>query len=289
MKKYLKLIRVKHYIKNLLILFPVVFSGKLFEVETIKAILLAFLSFSFAASTVYIINDIKDKEKDKLHEKKKNRPIASGKISVKKAIICALILIMLSIICNYFANPENFLIHYLFVIAYLVINIAYSFGLKNIPLIDIAILASGFLIRVLYGAAIVDIQVSNWLYLTVLAAAFYLGLGKRRNEIIKVGKNSRPVLQYYTKEFLDKNMYMCLGIAIIFYSLWATDDLNVVKSNNLLIWTVPLIMLILMKYSMNIENDSYGDPVDVVMHDKWLLGMLLIYAIIIVAIIYFGG
>lgn len=84
-------------------------------------------------------------------------------------------------------------------------------------------------------------------------------------------------------------MYMCLGISIIFYALWATDELNVIRSNNLLIWTVPLIMLILMKYSMNIENDSYGDPVDVVMHDKWLLGMLLIYAIIIVAIIYFGG
>lgn len=196
MKKYFKLIRIKHYIKNLLILFPVIFSGELFKIATIRSILLAFLSFSFAASVVYIINDIKDKEKDRLHEKKKNRPIASGQISVKNAIICAIILIMLSIICNYFASPKGFLINYLFVIAYLIINIAYSFGLKNIPLIDITILASGFLIRLFYGAAIVNIQVSNWLYLTVLAVAFYLGLGKRRNEILNVGKDSRPVLQY---------------------------------------------------------------------------------------------
>lgn len=289
MRDYLKLIRVKHYIKNLLIFFPIVFSGNLFDAKELMSIIFAFLAFSFAASIVYIINDIRDKEKDKLHEKKKNRPIASGRISIRNAILCAVVLFILSFLCQFLATGKIITFSYLFVVIYLIINILYSLGLKDYPLVDIAILASGFLIRVLYGASVIHVEVSNWLYLTVLSAAFYLGLGKRRNEIIKVGKNSRPVLKYYTKEFLDKNMYMCLGIAIIFYALWTTDAVNVIKTNNMLIWTVPLVILILMKYSMNIENDSYGDPVDIVIHDKLLLALLLVYAVILISIVYCGA
>lgn len=281
MKNYLKLIRVKHYLKNLLIFFPLFFSNNLFNTNLFIKTILAFLSFCFACSIVYIINDIKDKEKDKLHEKKKNRPIASGKISIKKAYIVILLLTILSIIC-FLMSKINIKIS-IFIIVYILINILYSFGLKNIPLLDITILVSGFLIRVLYGGAVIDVEISNWLYLTVISMAFYLVIGKRRNEITNSGKETRKVLKYYTKEFLDKNMYMCLSLAIIFYSLW-TMDYN--SGNSLLTWTVPIVILICMKYSMTIEIGGDGDPTEVVYSDKMLLFLIALYGLSLISFIY---
>ena len=268
-----------------LIFLPLIFSKNLGNVNLLLKVILAFLAFNFAASFVYIINDIKDVEKDKLHEKKKNRPIASGRISIKKATLFSIIILLCSFLFNYLALKKLDL-SYLYIILYIVINILYSFGLKNIPLVDIVILVTGFVIRVFYGANIINVDVSNWLYLTIISGSFYLGLGKRRNEIKRVGKDSREVLKYYTQSFLDKNMYMCLAISIVFYSLW-TVDMNVLGKNNLLIWTVPLVILILMRYSMNIENDSLGDPVDVILEDKILIGLVLIYVLFTMAILYF--
>lgn len=286
MKKYLKLMRIKHYLKNLLIFAPLIFSGQALNQNSLKSSIIGFISFSLIASVVYIINDIKDKEKDRLHEKKKLRPIASGEICVKNATILAIVLLLVSFLLNQFISPFPNHYSYLYIIIYFLINIAYSFGLKNVPLIDIAILVSGFLIRVLYGASIVGVIISNWLYLTVISISFYLSLGKRRNEIIKSGSKSRDVLKYYTKEFLDKNMYMCLALAIVFYSLWCVDPTTIIKTGNYIIWSVPLVILICMKYSMNVEMDGYGDPVDVVFEDKFLIFLILSYGIFIMSLIY---
>lgn len=288
MKNYIKLMRPKHYIKNFLIFFPVVFSGNLFDYNYLVSVSLGFIAFCLSASIVYIINDIKDKEKDKLHEKKKNRPIASGKVSIKNAILLTIFLFFASLGTNIWATGEVAHLSYLYILVYIIINIAYSFGLKNMPLVDVTILVSGFFIRVLYGASISGISVSNWLYLTIISAAFYLGLGKRRNEIQKSGSQAREVLKYYSKEFLDKNMYMCLSLTIVFYALWTVDPANVLKTGNLLIWTVPIVILILMRYSMNVENDSFGDPVDVVLEDKILLAIIILYGIAVMGIIYLG-
>lgn len=287
MKNYIKLMRPKHYIKNVLIFFPLVFSGNFFQKESLISCIMCFFAFCLSASIAYIINDIKDKEKDKLHEKKKDRPIASGKVSVKNAIVLAILLFFLSYFFQVLASSKLLDFSYLYLLLYIILNIGYSLGLKNVPLLDVAILVSGFLIRVLYGASIVDVEISNWLYLTVISAAFYLGFGKRRNEIKKVGNKSREVLKYYNKDFLDKNMYMCLALTIVFYALWTVDPINVAKASNMLVWTVPFIMLILMKYSMNIENDSFGDPVNVVLEDKALTIIIILYGITVMSLIYF--
>ncbi len=282
--KYLKLMRVKHYIKNFLIFLPLIFSKNLFSSNLLLKTIFAFLSFSFISSVVYIINDIKDKEKDKLHEKKKNRPIASGQVSIKEALVLSFILFILSLLFNFLAIYKIINMNLFYLLLYLIINIMYSFGLKDVPFLDIAILVSGFLIRILYGASIIDVQVSSWLYLTIMSGAFYLGLGKRRNEIQKNGQNSRKVLNYYNENFLDKNMYMCLTMAIIFYSLWVVGESD--SANNLLLWTIPLVILIFMKYNMDIESDSFGDPVEVVYGDKTILTLISLYAILIMIIIY---
>lgn len=281
---YIKLMRPKHYMKNFLVFLPLLFSGNFFDKSNIITCLLGFVCFSFLASTIYIINDIRDKDKDKKHKTKCNRPIASGKISVKNAIIFdILLIIIIAFVCMF--GKFN-LLSICLVILYFIINLVYSFGAKNVPILDIVILVSGFFIRVLFGATLLNITVSNWLYLTVIAISFYLGLGKRRNEIIKSGAKSRKVLEYYNKDFLDKNMYMCLTMAIVFYSLWTTDSAVVLKNNNLLIWTVPIVIIIAMKYSMNIEGNSDGDPVEVIMKDKILILLGLIYVISLFVILY---
>lgn len=281
---YIKLMRPKHYIKNFLVFLPLLFSGMFFDKNNILTCLLGFICFSLLASTIYIINDIKDKDKDKMHKTKCNRPIASGKVSVKNAIILDILLITIIVLICILGNFNALSIS--LALLYFILNLIYSFGAKNIPILDIIILVSGFFIRVLFGATLLNITVSNWLYLTVIAISFYLGLGKRRNEIIKSGVNYRKVLKYYNKDFLDKNMYMCLTMTIVFYSLWTTDSVIVLKNNNLLIWTVPLIIIIAMKYSMNIEGDSDGDPVEVIMKDKVLIVLGLIYMISLFVILY---
>lgn len=285
-KNYFKLLRVNHYLKNFLVLFPLVFSSELLNLSKLKTTVLGFIAFCLTASIVYIINDLKDIENDKKHPVKKNRPFASGKVSKVEGIIILIVLTLLVLGISYFIGFENW-IALLLLGVYLLLNVFYSFGLKNIPIVDIVILVSGFLIRVVYGAQIIDLTVSNWMYLTVISASFYMGLGKRRNEIIKQGDKSRKVLKYYTKEFLDKNMYVFLGLCIVFYALWAVDPTTINKlGNNLMIWTVPFIMVILMKYSLNVEGNSFGDPVDVILHDKSLLAIGAIYALSMFGIIY---
>lgn len=288
MKKYLKLMRIHHYMKNGLIFTPLIFSGSLFNKHLLVNSLLGFLAFSLIASAIYIINDIQDVEQDRLHPTKCKRPLAANEISLTNAKVLAVVLIVVAIGINYFI-AGNAIVAWVSLILYLVLNLAYSNGLKNLPIIDVAILVSGFVFRVLYGAGITEIEISNWLYLTVIAMSFYLGLGKRRNELIKQKNVSRKVLKYYNQGFLDKNMYMSLALTIAFYSLWTVDPVTIARlSNDYLVWTVPLVILICMKYSLNIEGDSDGDPVEVIIKDKTLMGMVALFVFITLGIIYIG-
>lgn len=285
MREYLKLLRVHHYIKNFLIFGALACSGNFFCKDKLITTILGFISFCLISSVIYIINDINDIEKDKLHPTKKNRPLASGEISKFNGIITAIIIATAGIIFNLsiFKISSSLLL-----LLYFVLNLGYSLGLKNIPIIDITILVSGFLIRVLYGAWITNIDISNWLYLTVIAASFYFALGKRRNELKKLkGAKTRKVLESYSEQFLDKNMYMCLTLTNAFYALWSMDKTTIAHyGNEYLIFTVPIVLLITMKYSMNIEGDSDGDPVEVLIHDKILILLCLVFIITMFAILY---
>ena len=273
--KYFKLMRVKHYLKNFLVFFPIIFSKNFLNFNILVKSIIGFIAFSLVSSIIYILNDLKDIEKDKNHPIKKNRPLASGEVSKRNAIIL-MILLFCIVISILFFNDLLFNKGNLLLIIYFVINILYSFGLKNIPLLDITILSFGFVLRVLYGGLIISIPVSSWLFLTILSISFYMALGKRKNELIKM-KNSktRKVLEYYTKEFLEKNMYMFLTLSIVFYSLWATLGVTI----GLFKYSIIFIILILMKYNMDVENDNFGDPVDVILSDKILIVITAVYAI----------
>ncbi len=285
MKHYFKLMRVHHYIKNILIFAALACSGQIFDYKKLLVCLAGFAAFCMLSSVVYIINDIRDIDKDRLHPTKCKRPIASGAVSKKSAWVLAAILIALSLVCNYFAfKVESTLI----LILYFGLNLAYSFGLKNVPILDITILVAGFLIRILYGAWITDITISNWLYLTVIALAFYFALGKRRNELKQNDSGeTRKVLKAYPINFLNRNMYMCMTLANVFYALWSMDEKTVASyGTQNLIFTVPIVLLITLKYSLDVEGDSDGDPVEVLIHDKVLLVLCAVYLVAMFGILY---
>lgn len=288
MKNYLKLIRAKHWLKNGLVFLPVFFSINMLKINLLFSCILAFFIFSFTSSIVYIINDMNDIEKDRLHPIKKNRPLASGAISKSKAKIVIVILLMLITIMTYLLyRDKNNIFIFIIPAIYLILNILYSRGLKNIPIVDVVILVSGFVFRVMYGGVATSLEVSKYLYLMIIFGSFYLGFGKRRNEIIKNGNKSRKVLAFYNKEFLDKNMYVALSLAVVSYTLWCVDPTTIQRiGNDYVFWTIPLLMVILQLYSLDIEGNSHGDPIEVVLADKKLLITAIIYVLVMGGILY---
>jgi len=146
---------------------------------------------------------------------------------------------------------------------------------------------SGFLFRVIYGGILINVEVSKWLYLMIIFGSFYMGFGKRRNEITKNGTKSRKVLNLYSEEFLDKNMYVALTLAMVCYILWSVDPITTSRiQNDYLFWTIPIVMVIFQLYSLNIEGNSHGDPIEVVLSDKTLLTTILIYVVVMILLIY---
>lgn len=279
MKDYINLIRAKHYVKNLLIFVPLFFGREIMNREKFVRAFTGFVCFCLISSAVYIFNDWRDREKDRSHPVKKERPIASGRIKSRDAIIIMILFIIIAIIISVkFENVKSMLL----LLLYLMLNIVYSMGMKNWPIIDIVILASGFVLRVVYGGCITDISISKWLYLVITMGSLYMGLGKRRNEL-KKQKNTREVLKYYNEAFLDKNMYVCVALTDVFYALWTLE-----MTNGLISWTVPVFIVILMCYSLDIEGNSDGDPVEVILKDKILLGLIFIYGILLFSLIYIG-
>lgn len=280
MKKYLQLIRIKHYIKNILIFLPMVCANIVTVNNTTKCIL-AFLSFSFASSFIYIINDVRDIEKDKLHPTKKKRPLPSGMIKKNVALVIAFILLVLSITITVFIQKQALTISLLILFTYMLINILYSFGLKNIAILDVVLLATGFVLRVYYGASIVNVTVSDWLFLTIMSASLFMGLGKRKKELVK-NKNVRSVLAEYNESFLDKFQYVTLSLTLVFYSLWAIE-----QSTKYLVFTDVLLMVIFMKYSLLIEKSDEGDPTTILYQDKFLLILCIIYGLAMLYLMVF--
>lgn len=284
MNAYIKLMRPHHYIKNLLVFAALACSGHFFELRRLLAGCAGFAAFCMVSSVVYIVNDIRDMEKDKLHPVKCRRPLPAGLVSRRGARILAALLLAAAAACNALVLQG---LSTALLASYLLLNLAYSFGLKNVPILDVTILMTGFLLRMFYGAVVTGIEVSGWLYMTVIAISFYFALGKRRNESKNLKSGStRKVLEAYPISFLDRSMNMCLTLAIVFYALWSTDEKTVAAHGMYLSLTVPIVLLIVLKYSLNIEGESDGDPVEVLLHDKVLLALCAVYFAVMFALLY---
>ena len=288
-KQLIKLMRPHHYLKNLLILVPLFFEKDFTNESLFTKCLLGFFTFSFLSSFVYTINDIKDVKKDREHSKKRKRPIAAYMVNKTEAVILALCLFISSMVLNYFVAGLSFWTYFV-ILCYAAVNLAYSFKLKEMPIMDVFILALCYLIRIFYGGIVTGTIISKWLYLTVFCAALFMGLGKRRNEVRTETGESRKVNKFYNYEFLDKNLYVCLALTLVFYSLWVISfqpNTGWGLNGKMLLATIPIVYMIMMKYSLIIEDKSHGgDPLDVLLRSWGLLVLVLVYIAFMVICLY---
>ena len=279
MKKYLQLLRVKSYVKNALIILPFVFSGMFLSLnENYLRLIIGIIIFCLTSSLIYIFNDLIDRNKDQLHPQKRNRPLASGVIPLKTAyIFMAILLILIAGGLAWFNNFQATI----WIIVYIVLNGLYSLYFKNIPIIDIALLSSFFIIRIYYGASLINITVSSYLHLTIMSVAFLMGANKRNKEKI-LNSNSRGSLAFYSSEFLTKISQVFLGLSIVFYSLWVLSDTNTLINKTIMLISIMIVVLILLFYQYLVDTNDDGNPVDIFLSNPLIIFLSLIYSVIMI-------
>lgn len=277
-KYYLKEMRIKSWLKNSFVFFPVIFSKELLQWDKfIQTIVLA-LAFCFVSSAIYVLNDIFDVENDRKHELKKNRPIASGQISIPSACVLAIGLMIAGLGMAFWINLSSFI----FVVIYLVINMLYSKWLKKKAPIDCFCIAAGFVLRVMVGGTIVSEGVSEWMFLTVIALSLFMAFGKRRGELHSYESGgTRNVLKEYEMKFLDGTVFMCAALCVVFYSLWA------ISHETGFVYTVPMVLFIVLRYLLLVfKGRKDADPTTLILSDKMLLIFSGICAIVMIIILY---
>ena len=287
MKSLLKLMRLKQFNKNLFVFAPLVFSKRLFDWHSFFDVFVAFILFCLASSSVYIFNDIKDIESDRQHPQKRFRPLPSGEVSVTVARILSA---ALGIVCLIF----SFLLSLQFgltVLIYIIINLFYSIALKNIVILDVMVIAAGFVLRVLGGAVIVDIYPSSWLIICTILLSLFMGFSKRRHELALLSEDSalhRKVLEHYSPYFLDQMISVVTAATVMSYMLYTVSDQTVVfVGTRHLIWTVPFVFYGIFRYLYLVHQKEEGsDPAELMIKDRPLLIDILLWAISCILIIY---
>lgn len=264
----LKLMRLKQWIKNGFVLAPLVFSGAFLNVVAVSHALLAAFLFCVASSATYIINDMHDIERDRRHPKKsKSRPLAAGIVSISAALTLLSVLYAV-LVWGWFFAPKVVTV----IVAYLLLNVAYTFVLKHQPVVDIFTIAIGFVLRVYAGAMALDVPVSSWMFITTLCLALYLAAVKRRQELSQSGAEGRKVLEKYTVSLVDRYAEMSATGALLFYSMF------VMSAKPELVITVPLVLFGLFRYWFVVEALDGGEsPTDALLADWQLLLTVLLW------------
>ncbi|MBF0540098.1 MAG: decaprenyl-phosphate phosphoribosyltransferase [Nitrospirae bacterium] len=273
MNAYIRLLRPRHWIKNLFIFATPFFAGRLFTNFNLKLCLSAFIGFSLAASSIYILNDIRDYKTDIYHPNKKNRPIAAGIINKTTALIISGIIAVTSLIISYKVG----LIFLYFLILYMLIQIAYSLFVKDLALGDIFSIASGFVIRVLAGGAAFNTRASKWLMLTMFMISIVLAVGKRFQEIALLNNDAplhRKSASKYSKELLNEYLMISSGASLIAYSMYT------IEQQSTLVYTVPVVMFGLFRYLM-VAKRGLGDPTEALTKDRILSVTVIIWLILV--------
>jgi len=298
----IKVSRPIHWVKNLALFAALIFSRQLFVSIPFTRVLWAFAAFNLASSAAYIFNDVFDVKLDRLHPIKKNRPIASGKLAIPIALSVAFAFAVVSL---YLSACLNSLFFFL-VLTYIIFQIAYSLGLKNIPVIDILIIAAGFIIRVYAGAFVIDAHLSVWFLLCVISVALFLASGKRRAELNLVKKTSevtRKSLNIYQRELLNSYVTMFGNAAWMSWALYSffespkaalpvwlflAELSRTTTVNKLMMITIPIVIFGIMRYQSLIFEDRTEAPEKLLLTDRALVASVLLYGALIIWILYGG-
>lgn len=280
LKKIIISMRPKQWYKNLVLFAGIIFSLNLSHIHMLINVLFAFIIFCIVSGSEYIINDIMDKEKDKIHPKKRNRPIASGKLKVSSALIFVAIMLCMAFVGAYLINIQFLGI----VLAYSLLIVLYSLFLKNIAFIDVITISFGFVLRAIAGCLAIKVSVSPWLIVCAFLVSLFLALGKRRHEVILLenGANKhREVLENYSPEMLDKMMTIVTSTLIMSYSLY-----TFLTSNIWMMVTIPLIIYGIFRYIFLINSKNMGGEPEMLFKDVGMVSCIILWALSIVGVLY---
>jgi 4-hydroxybenzoate polyprenyltransferase len=278
LKDLITLLRPKQYYKNFLIFAGIIFSGNLLNTALLITSILGFIAFCLASSGQYIFNDIMDREKDKKHPKKRNRPIAAGRVKIPVAAILSALLLVSSILLSFHLKFE-FMVA---VVAYLVMNFLYSSALKQIVLLDVFVISGGFVLRAIAGCLLLSVAISPWLVVCTLLLALFLALGKRRNELLILGsdaKSHRNTLGEYTINAIDQMLSMTASATIVAYSLYTFF------SHSNLMLTIPIVIYALYRYILLI-NKGNSDANELIFKDRGIVASVLVWILVVLVMLY---
>ncbi|HET6272526.1 MAG TPA: decaprenyl-phosphate phosphoribosyltransferase [Bacteroidota bacterium] len=290
-RSYLKLIRPKQWLKNFFIFAPLIFAKELFQEKPLLATLEAFFAFCFTASAVYIINDIADIDADRAHPEKRHRPLAARAMPLAHAYGLIIVLLGLVVVLALQARFQ-------FVVclgAYFVMNLAYSFKLKEVVLLDVFIIATGFMLRVLGGAYAIDVEVSSWIVLCTLFVSLFLGFAKRRGEILLnqeiAPSTERTVLFHYRVEFIDQMLTIAAAGTVISYALYTVAPRTLeLFGTDKVIYTTMFVIYGIFRYLYLIHTtNSTENPTNAVTADLPILATGILWILCCVLLIYYYG
>ncbi len=282
----IKTMRLKQWTKNVFVWAALVFDVKLFRLEPFARTLAAFFLFCLISSAVYIINDLVDMPKDRLHPEKRNRPLASGALKPTIAIVAAVVIVLGCL-------PAAASINWVFtgiLYGYLLLMVAYSFWLTNVVIVDALTIALGFVLRVAAGVAVVSAaRFSPWLYVCTILLALFLGLGKRRQEIMLMngnGSTTRRILSEYNLRFVDEMLGLVSASVVMAYATYTFSAPNL-PANHLMMLTIPFVLYGIFRYLYLIHVKGETDPPDVVaLKDRPLQLDLLLFALVVFVVFY---
>ena len=282
---YVKLARPQQWVKNAFVLPGLVFGHALGAPDKVAAALLATFAFCLMSSAVYAMNDLFDRERDRDHPDKRNRPIASGQIGTRAAIVFGSLLALAALALGLSASPAVAAI----LAAYAVLNLGYSAGLKRVPVVDVFVIAAGFMLRILAGTIGIGIGPSRWLLVCGFLVTLFLGFAKRRAELIRLADDAgrhRPVLDAYNESFLDAAILVCATGMVVAYALYTVSPDTLAEHGTDLTVTLPFVLFGTFRYLFLLRHrGGGGDPSNELLDDRWLLGSAAGWAATVVLLI----
>ncbi len=288
--RFLRIMRPSHWSKNIFVFAALVFGQRLSGTPrevfwAIGGAVGGFLCFCLASSAVYIFNDIMDRKTDMLHPEKRHRPIASGAVGLAWAMA-------LSVLCAAAALVGSFVLDGglgKIIVGYLVLIVLYSVALKRVMILDCVIISIGFCLRAVAGAVVVKVSISPWLIICTFALCLFLAFGKRRSEIAQLGENGehfRETLGGYTPELLAHMLDVTSGLAIVCFLLYATDERTVAIFTDKLIYTTPVVLYCIFRFSALVQKGKFSGPVQLILHDlPFQIGFVL-WCLLCIGIVY---
>ena len=289
MKSFLQLIRPQQWAKNFFIFLPLFFHGTLFDYKLLINAFIAFISFSFIASSIYCFNDIYDVEADRLHPKKKLRPIASGKITITQAYLYMIILIIASLLSALLCDHKMELM--CLIIIYFLMNVAYCIKLKQLALVDVFIISIGFVLRIFVGGIVTEIELSSWIVLMTFLLALFLAFAKRRDDVVlyeNTGVQPRKNVNRYNLAFMNSAVTLTSCIMVVSYIMYTVSpDVIARLHTKYLYLTVLFVFAGIFRYlQLTIVDVKSGSPTKVLLHDRFIQLSILLWILSFLIIIY---